>query len=333
MNGGIPMPRSSPLMTRRRFLHASTAAWPLSAAAAGGEARHLRLGLVADLHKDVIHDADERLRAFVTSMTEAKVDAIVQLGDFCIPKAANRGFLALFDSFPGPRYHVLGNHDTDGGFTRQQTMAFWGMKAPYHSFDLGGFHFVILDGNDRPDGWQGGYPSHLAAEQVAWLKQDLAATTLATFVFSHQSLERPDCIDNQQEVRAVIEGARTSGGQPKVAACFNGHWHIDHAREIAGVPYLHINSASYYWLGETYRHQVLGGPLAREFPQVALTAPYTRPLFTTLDIDPAVGVFRVAPCESDWLGPSPAELGFRSAKIDLASVRPGISAREGKLPG
>ena len=79
----------------------------------------LRIGLIADVHKDIIHDADDRLKTFVDAMTAAKADAIVQLGDFCIPKAANQPFLDIFRRFPGPRYHVLGNHDTDGGFSRE----------------------------------------------------------------------------------------------------------------------------------------------------------------------------------------------------------------------
>ncbi|NIP96728.1 MAG: alkaline phosphatase, partial [Akkermansiaceae bacterium] len=50
---------------------------------------------------------------------------------------------------PGPRYHVIGNHDTDGGYQREQTVAWWKMTARYYSFDHAGTHFVVLDGNDR----------------------------------------------------------------------------------------------------------------------------------------------------------------------------------------
>ena len=40
------------------------------------------------------------------------------------------------------------------------------------------------------------------------------------------------CIDNQAEIRAILEAARTKDGKRKVAACFNGHWHLDHQRTI-----------------------------------------------------------------------------------------------------
>src|SRR6476620_201708 len=194
--------------SRRRFLKtlAATSLLPLPVFGAGS-GKTLRIGLITDVHKDIIHDADGRLKAFIDAMTAEKVDAVMQMGDFCTPKPANKGFVDLFHSFPGPRFHVLGNHDTDGGFQREQAMAFWGMKQRHYSFDLGGFHFIVLDSNDRPPDFKGGYPSHIADDQIEWLKADLDKSTLNTFVISHHSLEVPVCIDNQEKVRAVLEAA------------------------------------------------------------------------------------------------------------------------------
>ena len=44
----------------------------------------LRFGVIADVHKDIMHDADQRLRTFVDTMKKEDVNFIVQLGDFCI---------------------------------------------------------------------------------------------------------------------------------------------------------------------------------------------------------------------------------------------------------
>ena len=82
----------------------------------------LRFGLCADVHKDIMHDADERLRVFIERMRREKVDFVLQLGDFCRPYDYNRSFMEVWESFPGHRFHVHGNHDIDGGFTREQTM-------------------------------------------------------------------------------------------------------------------------------------------------------------------------------------------------------------------
>ncbi len=44
----------------------------------------------------------------------------------------------------------------DGGFTREQTIEYWGMPTKYYSFDMKGYHFIILDGNDKRDPPQSG---------------------------------------------------------------------------------------------------------------------------------------------------------------------------------
>ena len=315
------------MITRRRFLQSSAAAviCPLPVLAAA-DARKLRIGLIADVHKDLVPDADERLKAFVDAMKAEKVDAVMQLGDFCQPKPKNLGFIEIFNEFAGPKYHVLGNHDMDGGFKREQTAAYFGMTDRYYSFDLGGCHFVVLDANDRPEGWTNGYPHFIANDQLEWLKADLAATKLNTFIFSHQSLERPACIDNQDEVRSVIEQARVADGKAKVAGCFNGHWHIDHCRRINGIPYVHINSASYFWMGSQYRHDRLEPELAKEYPAMASTAPYVKPLFTILEIDPKQGSFTVRGMKSDWMKPSPQEMNFKDDEIESDSIRAEIRA-------
>jgi len=321
------------MRSRRDFLTvlAGGSLLPLAVPGANNPGTPLRLGLISDVHKDIIHDADQRLQAFLDAMAAARADAILQLGDFCTPRPENRAFVRRFQSFAGPKYHVLGNHDTDGGFQRADVVAFWGTPARHHSFDLGGFHFILLDSNDRPKDFQGGYPSFLADDQIAWLEADLAATRRNTFVFSHHSLERPLCISNQARIRAVLEAARMPDGRRKVAACFNGHWHIDHARVIGGIPYHHINSSSYYWLGDRYRRDRLAPDLAKQFPTVALTAPYTAPLFTLLEIDPVAGRFSLRAATSGWMGPSPAELGFTSTAVDLDTIRPEIRAAAGSF--
>ena len=200
------------------------------------------------------------------------------------------------------------------------------MKSRYYSFDLGGFHFVVLDANDKPKDWKGGYPHFIAEDQFVWLRADLSKTSLNTFVLSHQSLERPACIDNQAEVRAILEAAITADGKPKVAGCFNGHWHIDHHRRINNIPYLHINSASYFWLGEKYKHECLEPALATQYPWVSSTAPYQKPLFTILEIDPGSQRFSITGAKTDWLGPSPQSLGYPTTPGEEHIVTPSISA-------
>lgn len=317
--------------TRRQFLGAvigasfALPAWSRNNA----NASPLRLGLIADVHKDIMHDADSRLGAFIDAMKEANVDSVLQLGDFCTPKEENKGFRNIFDRFDGPRYHVLGNHETDGGFEREDAVKFLGMPARYYSFDMHGYHFAVLDANDVPDGHTSGYPSHIAADQIEWLKDDLASTDSTVFVFVHQSLERESSVVGDVNVRGVLEEARTPDGIRKVAAVFNGHHHIDHARVINGIPYIHVNSASYFWLGgEQFQHQSYSEEIHSQYRNIRNTSPYKEPLYTILTIDPERGSFSMSAAETDWQGPSPKELGFdRGDMVSKGWVAPKISGR------
>ena len=117
--------------------------WKLDAATQSALKR-LQFGLCADPHHDVMYDTEQRLRTFITAMKPEQTDFILQMGDFCRPYERNRKFLNIWEEFSGPRYHVLGNHDTDGGFTAQKVMDFWKMPHPYYSFDQGGWHFIVL---------------------------------------------------------------------------------------------------------------------------------------------------------------------------------------------
>ena len=77
-----------------------------------------------------------------------------------------------------------------------------GMLNRYYSFDMGNFHFVVLDGNNYSDGirnyslrpcelWKYPYSNHsyMDKKQMEWLEKDLASTNLKTVLLSHQSID------------------------------------------------------------------------------------------------------------------------------------------------
>lgn len=312
--------RSTPSFLSRRdalkqlgLAGASTvlAAWPVRATDTGAAGKPLRFGIIADVHKDIMHDADERLQVFINHMKKTKVDFIIQMGDFCVPKEKNQGFLDIWSSFPGARYHVLGNHDTDGGYQREDTVAWWKMPARYYSFDRSGVHFVVLDGNDRPKDHKSGYPRFMAADQLEWLRKDLAATELQTMIFAHQSLERPERggVQNGAAVRAILEQANAGSGRRKVVACFSGHHHRDYVRQINDIVYPQINSASYHWVGSGFRHVRYSAEIDKKFPNIKNTVPYKEPVFGLVTIDRAKGFLSIEGRRSSFVGPAPWEIG------------------------
>jgi len=287
----------------------------------------VRFGVCADIHKDVMHDADQRLQQFVNEMNEKGVDFIIQLGDFCQPQEYNVSFLDIWNTFEGPAYHVLGNHDMDndtgGRFTSDETAAYFDMPSRYYSFDQQGFHFVVLDGNEKRDPPQQGYPRYIGSEQKEWLKNDLQTTNLPTLVFSHQTLASSNGVENADEVKEILEEANRKSNSLKVVACLCGHHHIDYIVEIAGIQYIHINSMSYQWLGGDYQYIRYSEELDKEFPWIKYTAPYKDPVYAIITVT-TDGTITIEGKETEWVGPSPMDLDypFRDKK---ESVRPGIS--------
>ncbi len=332
----IPTRRSG-ATTRRLFLKQSAVAlgpllihWRLATAAAA-PLKPLRFALCADVHKDLVHDADSRLESFVAAANAHHAEFILQLGDFCQPRDKNRDFLRVWNEFPGRRYHTVGNHDRDGGFAWQQVLDFWGMERPYYSFDLNGWHFVVTDGNEKNPGQAApGYPRYIGASQLAWIEQDLKQTSSPTLLFSHQSLEDPGGVENGREVRAALEKANHAAGWRKVAACFSGHHHIDFHCEINGIHYVQINSMSYSWLGEEYAHVRYSSEVDKAYPWLKYTAPYKEPLFALLSLEPS-GHISIQGKRSEFVGPSPWELGMPEEKgtsRDKTRLVPAISDRK-----
>ncbi|MDA1165717.1 MAG: twin-arginine translocation signal domain-containing protein [Planctomycetota bacterium] len=79
-------------LSRRQFLGTSAAgigavtlSWRGRAASAAAAAQKpVRFGVVSDVHKDVMHDADERLTVFVKEMQKERPDFVIQMGDFYV---------------------------------------------------------------------------------------------------------------------------------------------------------------------------------------------------------------------------------------------------------
>ena len=272
----------------------------------------ITFGLCADVHQDVMHDAVERMATFVRAMNERKVDFVAQLGDFCQPKEENRRFLETFQSFAGPHYHVRGNHETDGGFSAEQVKAFWSIEETMYAFEQGGVRFLVLDGNEHHDEAPGGYARHVGEEQLGWLERELAKDDAPVVILSHQSLENEWGLDNGAAVRAVLEQANERAGWRRVLACFSGHHHLDDVVEVAGIPYVQVNSMSYYWVGGDHEHESYPKHIHAARPYIRYTTPYRDPIWATVTVDPAAGELRIEGVASKWVGPSPEDLAYEA---------------------
>jgi 3',5'-cyclic AMP phosphodiesterase CpdA len=314
--------------TRREFLVRSLAGGasltfrPPARLAAGLEP--LRFGMCADVHKDVMHDADERLATYLKAMAAREADFVVQMGDFCQPIEANDGFMKVWRGSPLPTYDVIGNHDMDGA-TREQTLAYMDRDPGYYTFVKGGYRFIVLDGNDRHEGAPSGYPRHVGPEQRAWLTEQLAETEEPVIILSHQSLENGNGLDNGPEMRAILEAANERAGWQRILACFSGHHHLDALVEVNRIPYVQVNSMSYYWVGGSHRHKSYPDEVHTAHPWIEYTSPYRDALYACVTIDPK-GELRIEGVQSEWVGPSPQALG-RELGPNRQGVRPQVEQR------
>jgi hypothetical protein len=273
-------------------------------------------GIVADVHKDLVPDADQRLEQFIDKARQREVDMIIQLGDFCMGEGKNKGFLSIWETFKGPKYHVLGNHDMDK-HSKWEMLDFWGMPKNYYSYDLNGIHFIVLDANFLHE--NGKYIDYNKAnfyvdaslrtfidpEQIEWFKADLAETSLPTIVLSHQSLWHHQWgVKNRLLLQEIMEAAAD-----KIICCFNGHNHIDFHRHLNGIDYIEINSMSYQWMGEKYTSKDrFPEAFYDEYPNLPHIAAYQDPLFAFATLQE--GILTIEGVRSQWMKPSPYDLGM-----------------------
>jgi len=245
---------------------AAGAVSPLSCGADDGV---VRFGLIADLHA---HDIDspvegkwmtnteERLGAFVDAMNAWPADFVIELGDFVngwvvlgtLPGDEGRipDILAWADSlygrFDGPRHHVIGNHDVYN-LTKEEYLDRIPAEETYYSFDVGAYHFIILDVQFSADGaplanTYTRVSGHVPEAQMEWLADDLASSSSPTIVFVHQMLDDPGVswggllISNQDEVRALL------ASDPDVVAVFQGHDHDNVYNELDGIHYVRFEA-------------------------------------------------------------------------------------------
>ncbi len=282
------------------------------------ETKPVTFAVVSDLHQDIAHDAEERLSTFLRAANDNQVDFIIELGDFCMPKEENKPFLKRWQDYAGEKYMLLGNHDMDN-CSKEEVMQFIGMNNRYYSFDKGDFHFIVLDPNNIYDGEKyipyenGNYfgygekVSYVDPEQVEWLKKDLQSTDKRCIIFSHQSFECSS--QNREEIRKIFEDENLRAGYKKVAVAFSGHDHTNYMKEINGIAYIQINSASNQWVGEKYAcPERFSDEINQKRPALKYTLPYKDALYgiVTLTGDG----MQLKGVKSEFIAPGPEELGI-----------------------
>jgi Icc protein len=117
-------------------------------------------------------------------------------------------------------------------------------------------------------------------------------------------------VDNAAEIQQLITSAKS-----KVVLVLNGHTHIDSLLYVSEIPYLTINSASYFWVGQNFIHNSYGEDIHQTHPWISRTCPYTNSLFTILTINLNKMTIHIeSKKKGKWQGKSPKELGYNEMK-------------------
>jgi alkaline phosphatase len=248
-------------MKRRQLLLVAASLLVAALAVPAAQAPPLvRFGVVTDIHYADIdpagartyRESDAKLAECVQVMNANGVAFLLELGDFkdqdkTPDEARTLGYLqkieSVFAGFKGPRYHVIGNHDTDS-LSKAQFLAAapnTGIvpDATRYTFASGGVRFIVLDASHKSDGSdydRGNFEwsdSNVDAPQLEWLAKTLAASVEPAIVLVHQQLDGSGAyyVKNAAQVRDVLE---RSG---RVIAVLQGHRHEGGFSTINGIPY------------------------------------------------------------------------------------------------
>jgi Icc protein len=200
------------------------------------------------------------------------------------------------------------------------------MPSAYYAQQIKGIWFIVLDGNEKGSPVsKGGYPSYIGTKQVDWLKQKLKEINEPVVIVSHQPLAGEDAVDNAEDIQKVLSSAAD-----KILIAINGHTHVNCILRKKEVTYLHINSASYFCVGDQYIHNNYSPEIVKAYPWLSRTCPYKDALFTMMKINLETLDISFSPSSSEWIGQSPAALdhkGMPSLTIG-EEIAPKINSRE-----
>lgn len=184
-------------------------------------------------------------------------------------------YTEISDRLNCPYYHCMGNHDVLGLSSRRKVelddpdigkrliLDKMGLDNSYYSFDMNGWHFVMLDSIYEVETEHGpSYVPRLGEEQLQWLRQDLGANHgkptvavihIAAFCNIGQiegNTEMPSMhgrvIQDGRKLREILE-------RHGVKAVLQGHMHMIEDYFYNDVWYITSQSVSAAWWGGNWR--------------------------------------------------------------------------------
>ncbi len=233
-----------------------------------GKTNEFFFGVIADCQyckgpaKDVrkYSLSESKLQKCIDHFNTIDLENVVHLGDFIDRDFKNFDVLnSIYSQLKMPQYHVLGNHDfcVEDGLKKDVPQKM-GLSSRYYDFEVNGWRFIVLDGNDisfhaypgksekyeeaaeyyirnkiQSPKWNGA----IGAEQLAWLRTVLEKASRKkenVILYCHFPIHPKDIhiLWNAEEIITLLEAF------PCVKAYINGHNHEGNYGMKKGIHYL-----------------------------------------------------------------------------------------------
>lgn len=216
-------------------------------------------GFLADVNQSIQTYKNAGTKVYALTLGDMTWETYWYDNNYGLPQ-----YLTEMNKIEAMVFNTMGNHDNDPKFVND-----WGAEdrfrdvigPTYYSFNIGKVHYIVLDNIEYLNTNNRNYNAKIVADQIAWLKRDLAMITdkNAPLVISmHIQLHTNPGLSNGNETT----GYRLSNAQEFIDALngftkvhlLTGHTHINYNIERDATPGIMEHNtaavcATWWWTG------------------------------------------------------------------------------------
>ncbi|MCC8093912.1 MAG: metallophosphoesterase [Tannerellaceae bacterium] len=211
--------------------------------------KKVRFGIVTDLHyagrekggTRYYQQSIDKLQTAIELFNQSDLDFIIELGD-CKDqdiepdRTTTLAYLeqieSVFQSFNGPAYHVLGNHDMDSiskeDFFQHTSYPRQTNGKGSCSFLTGGIKCIVLDANFQKDGSdynKGNFDwieAFIPEQEKDWLRKELTGHDYPVIIFTHQLLDSFSGVEKELYIHNAARDSSCTGKKCQCISCISG---------------------------------------------------------------------------------------------------------------
>ena len=219
-------------------------------------------GFIPDVNQSIDTYKSMGKRVYALTLGDMTWDGYWYTNNYALPE-----YVAEMNKIKAMVFNTMGNHDNDPQATVDWVCEdkFRNILGPtYYSFNLGKIHYIVLDNIEYLNtAGARNYNSKIVADQIAWLKKDLATITdknTPIVLAMHIQLYRNPSLSGTTETTSIslANGAEliaTLEGFTNVNV-LTGHTHINYNVETEATPAIMEHNtaaicATWWWTGNT----------------------------------------------------------------------------------